>query len=154
MLEVGNGGMSATEYRSHFSLWSMLAAPLIAGNDLKNMTPEIKEILTNKEVLAVDQDALGMQGRRTSKNGELEVWVKQLHDGSRAVVLFNRTASEAEISANWEELGYPPGLPAVVRDLWNKKDLGTFAGKFDAKVASHGVVMVRIMPVVPGSANK
>jgi alpha-galactosidase len=154
MLEVGNGGMSTTEYRSHFSLWSMLAAPLIAGNDLKNMTPEIKEILANKEVLAVDQDALGMQGRRTSKNGELEVWVKQLHDGSRAVVLFNRSASEAEISANWEELGYPSGLPAVVRDLWNKKDLGTFAGKFDAKVASHGVVMVRIMPVVPGSANK
>jgi alpha-galactosidase len=154
MLEVGNGGMSATEYRSHFSLWSMLAAPLIAGNDLKNMTPEIKEILANKEVLAVDQDALGMQGRRTSKNGELEVWVKQLHDGSRAVVLYNRSASEAEISATWEELGYPSGLPAVVRDLWNKKDLGTFAGKFDAKVASHGVVMMRIMPVVPGSANK
>jgi alpha-galactosidase len=153
MLEVGNGGMSTTEYRSHFSLWSMLAAPLIAGNDLKNMTPEIKEILTNKEVLAVDQDALGMQGRRTSKNGELEVWVKQLHDGSRAVVLFNRSASEAQISANWEELGYPSGLPAVVRDLWNKKDLGKFAGKFDAKVASHGVVIVRIMPVVPGSSN-
>jgi alpha-galactosidase len=153
MLEVGNGGMSTTEYRSHFSLWSMLAAPLIAGNDLKNMTPEIKEILTNKEVLAVDQDALGMQGRRTSKNGDLEVWVKQLHDGNRAVVLFNRGASEAEISANWEELGYPLGLPAVVRDLWNKRDLGTFAGKFTAKVASHGVVMVRIMPVVPGSSN-
>ena len=70
MLEVGNGGMSTTEYLSHFSLWSMLAAPLIAGNDLKNMTPEIKEILTNKEVLAVDQDAMGMQGRRMSKNGE------------------------------------------------------------------------------------
>ena len=154
MLEVGNGGMSTTEYRSHFSLWSMLAAPLIAGNDLKNMTPEIKEILTNKEVLAVDQDAMGMQGRRTNKNGELEVWAKQLHDGSRAVVLFNRGASEAEISANWEDLGYPSGLPAVVRDLWNKKDLGKFAGKFDAKVASHGVVMVRIMPVVPGSSNK
>jgi alpha-galactosidase len=154
MLEVGNGGMSTTEYRSHFSLWSMLAAPLIAGNDLKNMTPEIKEILTNQEVLAVDQDALGMQARRTSKNGELEVWVKQLHDGSRAVVLFNRGASEAEISANWEELGYPSGLPAVLRDLWNKKDLGQFAGKFSAQVHSHGVVMVRIMPVVPGSSNK
>jgi alpha-galactosidase len=94
-----------------------------------------------------------MQGRRTSKNGDLEVWVKQLHDGNRAVVLFNRGASEAEISANWEELGYPLGLPVVVRDLWNKRDLGTFAGKFTAKVASHGVVMVRIMPVVPGSSN-
>jgi alpha-galactosidase len=154
MLEVGNGGMNAREYQSHFSLWSMLAAPLIAGNDLKNMTPEIKEILTNKEALAVDQDAMGLQGKRVSKNGEVEVWAKQLHDGSRAVVLFNRGASDAEISANWEELGYPSRLPAVVRDLWNKKDLGTFTGKFDAKVASHGVVMVRIMPVIPGSSNK
>jgi alpha-galactosidase len=154
MLEVGNGGMSTTEYQSHFSLWSMLAAPLIAGNDLKNMTPEIKDILTNKEVLAVDQDDLGMQGRRVSKNGDLEVWAKQLHDGSRAVVLFNRGASGAEISASWEDLGYPSRLPAVVRDLWNKKGLGVFTGKFNALVASHGVVMLRIMPVVPSSSNK
>jgi alpha-galactosidase len=154
MLEVGNGGMSVTEYQSHFSLWSMLAAPLIAGNDLKNMTPEIKDILTNKEVLAVDQDDLGMQGRRVSKNGDLEVWVKQLHDGSRAVVLFNRGGSGAEISASWEDLGYPSRLPAVVRDLWNKKDLGVFTGKFNALVASHGVVTLRIMPVVPSSSNK
>ncbi|HTC65553.1 MAG TPA: glycoside hydrolase family 27 protein [Candidatus Acidoferrum sp.] len=154
MLEVGNGGMSVTEYQSHFSLWSMLAAPLIAGNDLKNMTPEIKDILTNKEVLAVDQDDLGMQGRRVSKNGDLEVWVKQLHNGSRAVVLFNRGGSGAEISASWEDLGYPSRLPAVVRDLWNKKDLGVFTGKFNALVASHGVVMLRIMPVVPSSSNK
>lgn len=154
MLEVGNGGMSTTEYQSHFSLWSMLAAPLIAGNDLKNMTPEIKDILTNKEVLAVDQDDLGMQGRRVSKNGDLEVWVKQLHDGSRAAVLFNRGTSGAEISASWEDLGYPSRLPAVVRELWNKKDLGVFTGKFNALVASHGVVMLRIMPVVPSSSNK
>jgi alpha-galactosidase len=146
MLEVGNGGMSASEYRSHFSLWSMLAAPLIAGNDLKTMAPEIKDILTNKEVLAVDQDVMGMQGRRVSKNGDLEVWAKQLHDGSRAVVLFNRGANEAEISANWEELGYPSRLPATVRDLWNKKDLGKFTEKYSATVASHGVVMVRVTP--------
>jgi alpha-galactosidase len=146
MLEVGNGGMTTTEYRSHFSLWSMLAAPLIAGNDLKNMTPEIKEILTNKEVLAVDQDRLGMQGRRVRKNGDLEVWAKQLQDGSRAVVLFNRGASEAEISVEWEYLGYPSRLPAAVRDLWNSKDLGKFTGKFNTRVPSHGVAMVRVTP--------
>jgi alpha-galactosidase len=146
MLEVGNGGMTTTEYRSHFSLWSMLAAPLIAGNDLKNMTPEIKEILTNKEVLAVDQDRLGMQGRRVRKNGDLEVWAKQLQDGSRAVVLFNRGASEAEISVEWEDLGYPSRLPAAVRDLWNSKDLGKFTGKFNTRVPSHGVAMVRVTP--------
>lgn len=146
MLEVGNGGMTVTEYRSHFSLWSMLAAPLIAGNDLKNMPAEIKEILTNKEVLAVDQDPMGMQGRRVRKNGDMEVWAKQLQDGSRAVVLFNRGASETEVSANWEDLGYPSRLPATVRDLWNKKDLGKFTGQFSAKVPSHGVVMARVTP--------
>jgi len=92
MLEVGNGGMTTTEYRAHFSLWAMLAAPLIAGNDLRNMTPEIRDILTNKEVIAVDQDPLGRQGRRVWKGGDLEVWGKQLQDGGRAVALLNRGA--------------------------------------------------------------
>ncbi len=120
MLEVGNGGMTAAEYRAHFSLWCMLAAPLMAGNDLKNMSAEIKEILTNKEVIAVDQDSLGMEGRRVSKNGDSEVWAKQMKDGSRAVVLLNRGVSEAEISVSWEDLGYPAHLSAAVRDLWAK----------------------------------
>ena len=146
MLEVGNGGMNATEYRSHFSFWCLLAAPLIAGNDLKNMTPEIKEILTNKEVIAVNQDPLGMQGRRVRKNGDSDVWAKQLKDGSRAVVLFNRGGSETEISVSWEELGYPAHLSGGVRDLWLKKDLGKFSGTFSAKVPSHGVVMVKVQP--------
>ena len=96
MLEVGNGGMTETEYRSHFSLWAILAAPLIAGNDLRDMRPEIHDILTNKEVIAVDQDPLGRQGRRVHKNGDLEVWAKQLKDGRRAVILFNRGDSEQE----------------------------------------------------------
>jgi alpha-galactosidase len=146
MLEVGNGGMSATEYRSHFSLWSMLAAPLIAGNDLKNMPPEIKEILTNKEVIGVDQDLLGMPGRRVRKIGDSEIWVKQLHDGSRAVVLFNRGDAEAEIAVSWDELGYPNHLSAAVRDLWRKKDLGQFSKRFSAPVPAHGVVMVKVLP--------
>src|SRR5260370_22501175 len=93
MLEVGNGGMTAAEYRSHFSLWCMLAAPLMAGNDLAHMTPEILEILTNKEVIAVDQDPLGLEGRRVRKTGDSEVWAKQMKDGSRAVVLLNRGAA-------------------------------------------------------------
>jgi alpha-galactosidase len=146
MLEVGNGGMTTTEYQSHFSLWSLLAAPLIAGNDLKSMPAEIKEILTNKEVIAVDQDALGMQGRRVRKDGDSEVWVRQLKDGSRAVVLFNRGAAETQISVSWEELGYPARISAGVRDLWAKKDLGKMSGKFAASVASHGVVMIKVMP--------
>jgi alpha-galactosidase len=146
MLEVGNGGMTTTEYRSHFSLWCLLDAPLIAGNDLKTMPADIKEILTNKEVIAVNQDPLGMQGRRVRKNGDLDVWAKQMKDGSRVVVLFNRGGSEAEMSVSWEELGYPSHLSATVRDLWSKKDLGKFSGTFRAQVASHGVVMIKVAP--------
>ena len=146
MLEVGNGGMTDTEYRSHFSLWAILAAPLIAGNDLRSMRPATHNILTNKEVIAVNQDPLGREGTRVAKNGDLEVWAKQLKDGSRAVVLLNRSASEQNITVAWEDLGYPDHLSAAVRDLWQHKDLGKFTGKFSASVASHAVVMVAAKP--------
>ena len=146
MLEVGNGGMTDVEYRSHFSLWAILAAPLIAGNDPRNMRPEIHDILTNKEVIAIDQDPLGIQGRRVSKNENREAWVKQLKDGSRAVVLLNRGASEQNVAVTWEEIGYPDHLSAAVRDLWQHKDLAKATGKFGATVPSHGVVMVTIRP--------
>ena len=146
MLEVGNGGMTDTEYRSHFSLWAILAAPLIAGNDLRDMRPEIHDILTDKEVIAVDQDSLGREGERVRKNGDAEVWSKQLKDGSRAVILLNRASSEQEITTSWEDLGYPDHLNASVRDLWQHKDLGKFTGKFSAPVVSHGVVMITVKP--------
>jgi alpha-galactosidase len=146
MLEVGNGGMTDTEYRSHFSLWAILAAPLIAGNDLRVMRPEIHDILTNKEVIAVDQDSLGREGERVSKSGDLEIWSKQLRDGSRAIILLNRGSAEEQITATWENLGYPAHLRAAVRDLWQHKDLGTFTEKFSASVPSHAVVMVTIRP--------
>lgn len=146
MLEVGNSGMTITEYRAHFSLWCILAAPLMAGNDLRNMTPEIIEILTNREVIAVDQDSFGRQGSKVKDDGNFEVWSKELKDGSRAVVLFNRSKSDEKISVTWNEIGYPNHLYAKVRDLWLKKDLGKFTGKFSAKVPSHGVVMVKIAP--------
>lgn len=146
MLEVGNGGMTDTEYRSHFSLWAILAAPLLAGNDLRDMRAGIRDILTNKEVIAVDQDPLGRQGRRVRKDGDLEVWVKQMKNGSRAVVLLNRAATEQRITAAWEDLDYPAHLTAVVRDLWLKHDLGRFSGKFSAPVLSHGVLMISVKP--------
>jgi alpha-galactosidase len=146
MLEVGNGGMTAIEYRAHFSLWCILAAPLMAGNDLRSMSPEVKEVLTNREVIAVDQDPLGMQGRRVKRDGDSEVWSKQLADGGRAVVLFNRGPQSAAISVAWTDIGYPPHLSASVRDLWAHKDLGRVDGKFSTEVPSHGVVMVRINP--------
>jgi alpha-galactosidase len=146
MLEVGNGGMTDTEYRSHFSLWAILAAPLIAGNDLRAMTPAVHDILTNREVIAVDQDSFGREGTRMSKNGDLEVWARPLQGGYRAVVLLNRGSSEQTITVNWEELRYPSHLSAAVRDLWQQKDLGRFTGTFSAPVAPHGVVMVTVKP--------
>ena len=110
------------------------------------MSREIKEILTNREVIAVDQDPLGLQGRRVKREGDREVWVKQLADGGRAVVLFNRGPKPAELSVLWIDIGYPPHLSARVRDLWAGKDLGQLSGKLSAEVPSHGVVMVTIKP--------
>jgi alpha-galactosidase len=146
MLEVGNGGMTIPEYRAHFSFWALLAAPLIAGNDVRSMTPEIAEILTNAEVIAVNQDKLGREGRRIRKDGDLEVWARPLSDGSRAVILFNRGKSESEVSVRWDEIAYPNHIAAQVRDLWAHKDVGSFSGAYSAKVAPHSVVMVKITP--------
>jgi len=146
MLEVGNGGMTIPEYRAHFSLWAILAAPLIAGNDLREMKPEIREILTNKEVIAVDQDPLGSQGHRVYKDGDREVWSRQLRDGSRAVVLLNRGEANQQISVAWLDLGYPDHLDATVRDLWGAKEIGRYREKFSAPVSSHSVVMVSVNP--------
>jgi alpha-galactosidase len=146
MLEVGNGGMSATEYRSHFSLWAILAAPLMAGNDLRDMTSETRDILTNREVIGVDQDAMGREGERVWKAGDLEIWAKQQRDGSRAVVLLNRANTEQQIVLKWEQIGYPSHIPATLRDLWAHRELGKFVGEFATPVAPHGVVMVTVRP--------
>jgi alpha-galactosidase len=146
MLEVGNGGMTKEEYRAHFSMWAMFSAPLLAGNDISNMTPDTKEILLNKEVIAIDQDALGQQGRRVKKIGDLEVWSKQLENGGRAVALLNRGPSPASVSVAWTDIGYPDTLAASVRNLWTAKDLGKQHGNYAAQVPSHGVVMVTIKP--------
>jgi alpha-galactosidase len=146
MLEVGNGGMTATEYRSHFSMWALMAAPLISGNDLRSMTAETHDILTNKEVIAVDQDPLGIQGHRVKKDGDSEIWAKQMQDGSRAVVLLNRSSSAATIRVKWTDIGYPGSVAASVRDLWAHKDLGTKTGDYTATVPSHGVSMILVKP--------
>jgi alpha-galactosidase len=110
------------------------------------MTPETKEILTNAEVIAVNQDKLGREGRRVAKNGDLEVWAKTMSDGSRTVILFNRGMAESDVSVAWEEIGYPKTIPAKVRDLWAHKDVGSFTGSYSAKVAPHSVVMVKVTP--------
>jgi alpha-galactosidase len=143
MLEVGNGGMTEDEYRTHMSLWAILAAPLIAGNDLSQMTPYTVEILTNREVIAVDQDPLGRQGVRIAQEGPFEVWMKPLADGSKIVGLFNRQGQQtARMAVEFSQIGLHGEVG--VRDLWLKKDLGTFKDTFSAYVPAHGVVLVRI----------
>ena len=144
MLEVGNGKLTLDENRAHFSLWAILAAPLMLGNDIRDLSPEIHKILTNKEVISVNQDPLGKQGVKVNDNGDLEVWMKQLADGSRAVVLFNRSDSPVNMTVGWNEIGYPEHLKAKVRDLWKQKDMGNYSGKYAAEVPSHAVVMIKV----------
>lgn len=147
MLEVGNGGMTDTEYRAHFSMWAIMAAPLVAGNDVRTMSAETKTILTNSEVIAVDQDSLGVQGVIVwEPSPELQVWSKKMHDGTIAVALFNRSTAPAKIAANFWRAGLHVGS-AKVRDLWQHADLGTFKGQYATTVPAHGVVMVRVTPV-------
>jgi alpha-galactosidase len=142
MLEVGNGGMKPDEYRTHMALWALLAAPLLAGNDLRSMTPETKAMLTNSEVIAVDQDAKGAQGRRVWDEGPLEIWVKPLADGNCAVGLFNRGASTLKVTLDFDRLGITGS--AKLRDLWEHKDLGTLQRSYTAEVPKHGVIFLRV----------
>ncbi len=151
MLEVGNGPLTTAENRAHFSLWCVIAAPLMAGNDIRQMPPEVRDILTNKEVIAVDQDPLGAQGRRVRRDDvgrgvSVEVWARKMKDGSQAVVLFNRTNAEAPIAVSWQELGFRYDAELMVRDLWAHKDVGRVKGTFTATVAPHDVAMIRVTP--------
>jgi alpha-galactosidase len=142
MLEVGNGRLSLDENRLHMSLWCLLSAPLLAGNDLSQVKPEILEILTNPEVVALDQDLLGVQGHRVWQEGPIDVWVKPLADGGRAVGLFNKGESVNEVTVLLRELGIADGVQ--VRDLWARRDLDTVRNSFTAKVPRHGVVLVKM----------
>ena len=142
MLEVGNGKMTKDEYLTHMSLWCILAAPLLAGNDLSKMTQATLGILTNPEVVAVDQDPKGVEGHRISQVGPLEVWAKPLADGSQVVGLFNRGESMNPVSLDFRDIGVSGS--ATIRDLWGRKDLGSFQDHFTASVPKHGVVMIKV----------
>ena len=146
MLEVGNGGMTTAEYRSHFSLWAMMAAPLMAGNDVANMDEATRAILLNKEVIAIDQDKAGIQGRRVAKDGDREIWVKPLADGGRALLLFNRGSQPLRLRATSAQVGIAATSGAKIRDLWAHKDIGRWSGAIEAIVEPHGVAMYRIVP--------
>ena len=140
MLEIGNGKMSAGEYRTHMSLWVLLAAPLLAGNDLSKMTDADKRILMNADAIAIDQDPLGKQGDRLYQSGDLDVWTKPLSRGRVAVGLFNRSWGDRAVSVDLAEIGFQGG--AQVRDVWKQKDLGHIAGLFTDTVPTHGVTLL------------
>jgi alpha-galactosidase len=144
MLEVGNGGMTNGEYRTHMSLWSLLAAPLLAGNDLRTMSEETKSILMNKEVIAIDQDPDAKPVKKISEQGSTLVVARPLKDNTVAVGLFNRGEVAATLAIHWADLGLQGTLK--VRDLWAHKDLGAIADQFSATVPSHDVVMITVKP--------
>ncbi len=143
MLEIGNGGMNADEYRTQMSLWAMLAAPLLAGNDLSKMDATTRSILLNREVIAVDQDRMGVQGHRL---GPPQVWVRPLSGGAKAVAIFNYvTDDEPEpLTLRLGELGFPG--PVHARDLWAHRDLGILHDSFTVTAPKGGVVMLRLWP--------
>jgi len=148
MLEIGNGGMTDDEYRLHMSLWSLLSAPLLAGNDLRTMTEKTKNILMNTEVIAVDQDKALNQPRRildpsTGNTAASIVLAKALSDGSIAVGMFNRNAQPLRMSITWKSLGIT-GRTLQVRDLWAHKSMEVSSGDYTAEVPKHGVVMLKV----------
>lgn len=143
MLEVGNGGMTTEEYRTHMSLWSIMGSPLIAGNDVRYMPQEIRRILTNREVIAIDQDPLGAQGTIVAEYtpGE-QIWLKRLADPKKsAVLLLNRNDYTAKIWLDWDAIGLAT-TSASIRDVWLGKDLGTFENDYFAKVPPHAANLV------------
>jgi alpha-galactosidase len=142
MLEVGNGGMKPDEYRMHMTLWAILAAPLLAGNDLTQMTPETIAILTNKEVIAIDQDPAGKEGDRVWTEGPLEIWARPLSGGSKAVALFNRLSSPLPMDFAFTEVGFKG--PVHVRDVWAAKDLGVLDGSYPVTLPGHSVVLLKV----------
>jgi alpha-galactosidase len=142
MLEVGNGGMKRDEYRTHMALWALLAAPLLAGNDLRSMSPETKELLMNSEILAVDQDVKGLQGHRVWQEGPLEIWMKPLADGSHAVGLFNRSELATKMTLDLKSIGATGSVK--LRDLLDHKDLGPVQNSYAVEVPTHGVVLVKV----------
>jgi alpha-galactosidase len=156
MLEIGNGKLTLGEDRAHFSMWAMLAAPLIAGNDLRTMTKETIEVLTNKEVIAVNQDSLGIQGFKYAVKDSVETWFKPLQNGDWALCFLNRSKQPQKVEFNWKEQEvhdtiFHKQLDAIntvykVRDLWTKKDIGTTKKDIKATIPSHEVLMLRLSP--------
>jgi len=149
MLEVGNGGMTFNEYKSHFCLWSLIKSPLIIGCDVTNLTDETLSILTKKEVIAVNQDTSISVGKRVNFTASADIYVGSSSTASY-VILFNKSSATKTLTINFSSLSVFDSLKnetASVRDLWNEKDLGTYNGSFSTDVESHSVSFVKIQPL-------
>ncbi len=144
-LQTGIGGMTTEEYRTQMTLWSMMATPLLVeknNNDLAKWTSAIKDILLNREVIAVDQDALGKQGHRLLQKGSIEVWSKPLSDGTTAVALFNLGKNEQKVNFRWKELRL--GNVRSVRDLWRKTEVGNLTEGYEGTLSTHSAVLLKV----------
>ncbi|KAL3510160.1 hypothetical protein ACH5RR_029561 [Cinchona calisaya] len=149
MLEVGNGGMTKNEYIIHFSIWAISKAPLLIGCDVQNTTKETMEILGNKEVIAVNQDKLGVQAKKVRMLGDLEVWAGPLTDYRVAVLLLNRSLRRDTITAHWDDIGLPPNTVVSVRDLWEHETLKRqFVSNLTATVDYHACKMYILTPTL------
>ena len=146
MLEVGKEGLTFAESRAHFSLWCMLAAPLIAGNDVRNVSPEILALMTDKEALAIDQDAAGKEGWRFRADAKQEIWVRQLGNGDWALVLLNVGDTPADLTVNFGPMWFI-GATCQIHDIWGKKDIGTTAKPFTTHLDSHDAAFLRLKPI-------
>jgi alpha-galactosidase len=148
MLVVGVKHLSDADGRAHFSFWSLLAAPLIAGNDPRAMSAGTRGILTNPEVIAVNQDPLGVQGKRMRKNGMTEVWTRPLSNQALAVILFNRSDEPQTVRVSYSDLAAQIDTRYEIRDLWKRKDIGVFSGEYVKTIPPHDVVMLKMTPIV------
>ncbi|MEX0982591.1 MAG: glycoside hydrolase family 27 protein [Bacteroidales bacterium] len=146
MFEIGNGNQTIDEYKTQFTMWSLLPAPLIMGHDVRNMSKDILEILTNAEVIAVNQDPAVIPAKRIYKTDDLELWARRLSGDAYSVVLLNKTESSREIDFSWRQIGLEQNEIFEIRDLWEHQDLGVHKGSFSVKVASHGCAMLKLSP--------
>uniref|UniRef100_A0A803R1E4 Alpha-galactosidase n=1 Tax=Cannabis sativa TaxID=3483 RepID=A0A803R1E4_CANSA len=146
MLEVGNGGMTTEEYRAHFSIWALVKAPLLVGCDIRPMDNVTLSLLSNKHVIAVNQDKLGIQGKKVKKEGDLEVWSGPLSKNRITIVLWNRGSSSATVIASWSDLGLNPTTLAMAHDLWTHSIQDGVKGNISSYIESHACKMFVLTP--------
>ena len=147
MLEVGNGDLTADQSRAHFALWSILAAPLMAGNDLRTMSDEVREILTAPEIVAIDQDPAGRQGRRIRRDGDIDIWMRALGtNDDRGIVVLNRGSVAREVRIALEDVGVAPRSHVRVRDVWKRSDVGEVQREIVIATSANSATVLGLTP--------